>query len=404
MKRVVQFVSCMLSFTTAFGQWNDQNSTITNDLEDVYFINQNEGWAVGRQGKIVHTTNAGVTWAAQNSGTTYDLNKVHMYNASFGLAVGDHGTVLKYNGSSWTAGSSGTTQDLYSVYVIDASTGWIGGDWAIIKKTTNGGNSFSSENTSSLSNTFSDIFMFDATDGWAVGSTGAVWHYNGSSWVVQTTPESGGSGSQLHAISFSSPINGFFSGDDSKIYHYDGSSWSQYSASLPDNSFHVYDIQAINDNLAYAVTTPGFGGQGYILKFNGNTWETDYQYTGMNDELFSGVCFPTATKGYAVGAGGMIKSKGNGSSAGLEEASTLELTAYPNPFSDAFTLIYNLEIGSDVTITVCDVSGKALQIIENGNQQAGKNEVVIDGTSFSEGIYYVKIASATASATVRVSK
>src|SRR5688572_15775267 len=99
MKRVVQTAAFMLLLTPAFGQWNDQNSSVTNDLEDVYFINQNEGWAVGRQGKIVHTTNAGATWAAQNSGTTYDLNKVHMLNASFGLAVGEHGTVLKYNGS-----------------------------------------------------------------------------------------------------------------------------------------------------------------------------------------------------------------------------------------------------------------------------------------------------------------
>jgi photosystem II stability/assembly factor-like uncharacterized protein len=404
MKKIVQCAAFMLLLTPAFGQWSDQNSGISNDLEDVFFINQQEGWAVGRQGKIIHTTNAGATWTQQNSGTTSDLNKVHMVGANFGLAVGDDGAAVRYNGTSWSATSSGTSQDLYSVFFIDANTGWIGGDWAIIKKTTNGGTSFSAESTSSMSNTFSDIHMFSATDGWAVGSTGAVWRYNGSNWVTQTTPESGGTGSQLHAISFSSPTNGFFSGDDSKIYRWDGSSWTQYSTSLPDNSFHIYDVQVLSENLAYAVTTPGFGGEGFILKFDGNTWNTDYEYTGMNSELFSGVSFPAANKGYAVGAGGMIKTKGTAAAGIDENAELMALNAYPNPFAGEVTIGYTLREGNDVAITVSDISGKTLSTELLAHQGAGQHEFQFDGSALGNGIYYVKVVSGNSAATVRIVK
>jgi len=405
MKNLVQSAAFMLLISPAFGQWNNQNSSVTNDLEDIHFINNNEGWAVGRQGKIVHTTNAGVTWTEQNSGTTYDLNKVHMTGSDFGMAVGDHGTIVKYNGASWSAVSSGTSQDLYSVFFISETTGWIGGDWAIIKKTTNGGTSFSAESTSSLSNTFRDIHMISATDGWAVGSTGAVWHYDGSGWVTQTTPESGGTGSDLYSVSFSSASEGFFSGDDSKIYRYDGSSWSQYSTTLPDNSFHVYGIQSISGSLAYAVGAPGFGGQGYILKFNGTSWTTDYSYTGSGTELFTGVSFPSATKGYVTANTGMIKTKGSGATAELEEAAaSLELIAYPNPFAGNVTISYSLAEGADVTISVYDVSGKELSIVAFRGLTSGSQQYQFDGSDLSSGTYYVKVASEAAAATIRMVK
>lgn len=407
MKKVVQSAVFALLLTPAFGQWTDQSSGISNDLEAVHFINQNEGWAVGRQGKIVHTTNAGATWSLQNSGTTEDLNKVHMVNASFGVAVGDHGVAVKYNGSTWSALSTGTTRDLYGVFFLDATNGWISGDWAVIRKTTNGGSSFSAESTSALSNTFSDLHLFDASNGWAVGSTGAVWKYNGSSWNAVNTPYTGtGTGPKLYSVSFSSPTNGFATGESSTVLHYDGSSWSEHSTSLPDNSFHVYGVDVLSDNLAYAATTPGFGGQGYILKYNGTSWSTDYQYTGMNSELFTGISFPTANKGYAVGASGMIKTKGSGSqttSVDELDANAAGLHAYPNPFKDQVTIGYDLKTGGDVTVSLFDLSGKMLYS-ETMFSEAGNHQYEMDGAALPEGVYLVKLQTASDVATVTLVK
>jgi len=389
----------------AFGQWNDQNSTISNDLESVHFINASEGWAVGRQGKIVHTTNAGVTWAAQNSGTTNDLNKVQMLSATVGFAVGDAGTVVKYNGSTWSTATSGTSQDLYSVFFTDVNTGWIAGDYAIIKKTTNGGSSFSAESTSSLGNTFRDIYMFSATDGWAVGSTGSVFRYEGSGWNAFTNPYSGtGTGPTLYAISFSSPNNGFATGQNSAVIHFDGSAWTTYGTSLPDNTFHIYDVQTISNSLAYAVATPSLGGQGRILKYDGTNWNTDYTYAGIDSEIFKGVSFPTATKGYAVGSGGMIKTKGAATTASVDErAATISLGVFPNPVVDEATVAYSLNSGSDVTISLYDMSGKLLNS-ERMQQAAGDHEYKLNSSSLPNGMYFVKVLTSTGVETVSLIK
>lgn len=391
----------------AFGQWNDQNSGITNDLQAVHFINQNEGWAVGRQGKIVHTTNAGSTWTSQNSGTTKDLNNVHMVNSTFGVAVGDAGTTVKYNGTTWTTLTSGTSQDLYSVFFTDVNTGWIGGDYAIIKKTTNAGASFAPENTTSLANTFRDIHMFSATEGWAVGSTGSVFKYNGSSWNAFTNPYTGtGTGPNLYSVSFSSPTNGFATGQNSSVIHFDGTSWSTQGTSLSNNSYHVYGVQAINDNLAYAVTAAGLGGDGTIIKYDGSNWTTDYSYSGMYAEAFMGVSFPTATKGYAVGGEGMIKTKGTGGSTtsiAEETANNIALNAYPNPFEGNVTVDYNLQEGSDVTISICDISGKVLSS-ESFSKTPGNHAYVFDGAALSGGMYFVKVATGKSVATVTLAK
>lgn len=406
MKKAVQSAICALFLSPAFGQWVDQDSGIQNDLESVYFVSQNEGWAVGRQGKIIHTTNGGTTWTQQNSGTTKDLNKVHMLNATFGVAVGDQGTAVKYNGTTWTTITSGTSQDLYSVYFTDVNTGWIAGDYAIIKKTTNGGASFTAESTTSLASTFYDIKMTSATEGWAVGSTGNVWKYNGSGWNNVTTPYTGtGTGPDLYSVSFSSADNGFATGRASSIIYFDGTSWTTQGTTLPDNTYRIHGVHTLNDNLAYAASSPGLGGAGYILKFNGSVWTTDYSYSGIDSELFKAVHFPTASKGYVVGYGGIVKSKTTGGSTASigENEGNIALNVYPNPFDAQATLSYALESAGEVSVGIYDINGKLLHS-ELLQRSAGNHEHKIDGTTLSTGVYYLRVSTSTGTATTMLLK
>jgi hypothetical protein len=52
---------------------------------------------VGDSGKIVATSNGGVTWAQQTSGVTNFLRCTHFVSNSVGWAVGDGGTILKFS-------------------------------------------------------------------------------------------------------------------------------------------------------------------------------------------------------------------------------------------------------------------------------------------------------------------
>jgi hypothetical protein len=53
------------------------------------------GYAVGDQGTILKTSDAGMNWLPQQSGTTFRLNKVHFKDFDFGFAVGENGIILK---------------------------------------------------------------------------------------------------------------------------------------------------------------------------------------------------------------------------------------------------------------------------------------------------------------------
>ncbi len=76
--------------------WREQKTNINADLNDVCFISTAEGWAVGDEGKILHTQTGGNVWVSEKSDTNYRLEKV-FFNGRKGWAVGFGGTILNFN-------------------------------------------------------------------------------------------------------------------------------------------------------------------------------------------------------------------------------------------------------------------------------------------------------------------
>ena len=79
--------------------WTQQASAY-NVLYDVAFIDSYIGAAVGFGGKILRTTNGGITWFSQNSGTYADLFGVALADVNTEIAVGrdnyGYGIILNY--------------------------------------------------------------------------------------------------------------------------------------------------------------------------------------------------------------------------------------------------------------------------------------------------------------------
>ncbi len=57
-------------------------------LRAVHFIDAKEGWAVGDEGVVLHTIDAGRTWQPQASGTRASLRSVHFHDDNHGWAAG----------------------------------------------------------------------------------------------------------------------------------------------------------------------------------------------------------------------------------------------------------------------------------------------------------------------------
>ncbi|MCC6701407.1 MAG: hypothetical protein IT221_07780 [Fluviicola sp.] len=77
--------------------WDAQNSgsNITT-FNDVFFVSETTGWAVGTSGQILHTTDGGTTWANQFADVVVAsaLNGVCFTSETDGWIVGNNGVLL----------------------------------------------------------------------------------------------------------------------------------------------------------------------------------------------------------------------------------------------------------------------------------------------------------------------
>jgi photosystem II stability/assembly factor-like uncharacterized protein len=159
--------------TTDGSTWNSQTSGTGQSLESVSFVNASDGWAVGKRGVILNTTNGGTTWTPQTSGTSRELDGVVFADSLHGYAVGQNGVILSTSdgGATWIAQTSHTSQNLESVSTIfdgavaydDTGSGVVlaTGDYndaiavgknGVIRMTTNGGATWTISNSGTKQN------------------------------------------------------------------------------------------------------------------------------------------------------------------------------------------------------------------------------------------------------------
>jgi len=77
------------------------------------------------------------------------------------------------------------------------------------------------------------------------------------------------------------------------------------------------------------------------------------------------------------------------SAASLPES--YSLAAYPNPFNDAVTIVYELPRTVEVNLRIVDILGREVTTLANNRQIAGKHEVTWNAANLSSGIYFVHL-------------
>ena len=124
--------------TTDGGQtWLDQPTNIPDILEDIFFVDANNGWAVGENGIVLHTTNGGDRWDIQTSGTEEKLLSVSFADNAVGWAAGG-GLGVSVILHTTDGGATWETQTIddpiiskvpaNSVFVLDANNVWVTGN------------------------------------------------------------------------------------------------------------------------------------------------------------------------------------------------------------------------------------------------------------------------------------
>ena len=398
MKKITIFLTILIAIAiTALtnhrvqAQWATQNSTTTDTLSSVFFVDANIGYvngAIQDFGEFNHillkTINGGSTW------TNLNFNNVgfsiYFTDASTGYMAGID-TIFKTinGGANWTKYPLGLgTVIIMDIYFFNASVGYAtawdyNSNTTYMLHTTDAGASWISVAGGVAGGQLNGLFCTSATTCYAVGWNGSghgVYKTTdgGNVWTFLSDP-SGDCGS----IYFTSATNGVVVGG-----HY------IYQTTDGGNSWNPVYNNSTNGpaTVCFADANNGFavGKSGTIVNTTdgGATWNPMSSPT-TND--LSNVNFPTATTGYAVGnTGTIIKFTGL---VGIEDNNYHSaISIFPNPASDIVTLNINRKSNEAFTLNIYNVIGT---LVKSATMKQNQQQINIG--DLCNGIYMVTIKS-----------
>lgn len=144
----------------------------------VYFVTNDNGWIVGKNGSIRKSTDGGESWISNTSGTSNDLNSIKFFDSNLGMCVGDAGTVLLSTdgGENWITQNLGTTEALTAIGFTNSTTIWVSGSNGTILNTTDLGDHWIYYGAVTTNN-LNSICFINENVGWIGGIDGTIFRY-----------------------------------------------------------------------------------------------------------------------------------------------------------------------------------------------------------------------------------
>ena len=254
-------------------------------------------------------------WQNLNSGTTRNLKGLYFLNEQVGWVCGEGGLIKKTTdgGNSWFIQRDGGNH-LYNIQFVDENIGFAlgGGDppptSPILLKTTDGGNSWTVLNTTSPY-TLVGLFFINAQVGWVTGYYGTIRKTTdgGQTWTTQTSP----GGYWFHDIQFINENVGWICGEGSRIHKTTDGGKNWVSQDNHGYSYaHWVKLSIIDENNLFIVGYMGSGGGKIINTTNsGIIWTVVYD---NNADAYSCVNFVNNNLGWVSSWYGNILVSTNG--------------------------------------------------------------------------------------------
>lgn len=251
--------------------WLHQDANTSRSLQDVNFVDENNGWAVGFShntdtdtfATILETNDGGTNWMAEDSIYGYRLNKVEFLDATTALAVGSNGLIVK--STDWSsAKESGVAVELFGLDVLDANTAYACGQSGVILKSTDAGESWT-QLSSGTDQSLLSIDMVNSNVGYACGNLGTVVKTTdgGENWEILELPRH--SASVYKSIGFSSTETGWITGVFGYIMHTadGGETWYRQLEGFSESTLN--DIFILDSSHAWIV-----GNASIVLELGSN--------------------------------------------------------------------------------------------------------------------------------------
>ena len=116
--------------------WHQAKVPVSSDLVAVSFPTPQQGWAVGHDGVVLHSTDAGASWTKQLDGRTVGERMVAYYKARPGEEA------AKWVAEAERFAAQGAENPFLDVWFADDKTGFVVGAFNLILRTVDGGKSW----------------------------------------------------------------------------------------------------------------------------------------------------------------------------------------------------------------------------------------------------------------------
>jgi hypothetical protein len=82
----------------------------------------------------------------------------------------------------------------------------------------------------------------------------------------------------------------------------------------------------------------------------------------------------------------------------------IDISGYPNPVNDYYSLAVNIKNKSDVKVQLFDVTGRLKQEVIERNLNTGNHDFKIPLKDFAKGIYFLKVTTEEGQNTIKLIK
>ncbi len=378
----------------------DEDNPTNDDIYDICFIDSNKMFGVTDAGSIIKSNDHGLTWNEAANIGQHRLNAVKFLNSNIGIAAGNSGKIFytSNGGNNWINKTLSSNKDINDICFTDNGNIFLCGEKGLVIKASNYSGSFSVKYLDTNVSLKSVKFV-NSNTGFATGTSGTIYKTtnNGNAWNrIQLN-----SNYNFNKIAKDFNNNMFIVGKNGICLRSsnNGNNWQSLNTNVNVN---LNDLFVKDSTSLYAA-----GDRGTILfsSDKGNTWEK--QITERTENLHS-IKFNNNDIGIASGDDNVFLRSSLGESTDysptdnsislmtdskekVEPNSSYLKENYPNPFNPSTQISYFLSTSSNVEISVYDISGKLIQILENGNKDAGINSVTFNASNLSSGIYFYRI-------------
>ena len=392
------------------GVWISQNTSFANTstgIRNISIVDENIVWASGYNGTgdgenyqvFTKTTNGGSSWTSGNinlGDTDLGIAMVSAISSTTAWAVG-YPTVAGDIGGIWKTTNGGTTwsrQDSASynstgsftnvVHFWDENYGFaqgdpIGGEYELYI-TSDGGDNWESVPGANIPNPGGGEYGYVGQieivgdNVWFTTNSTSLYHSTdrGNNWQAYQCPVDDFSGD---AISFSDANNGIIVSGTNVYRTYDsGENWTQIDPNGPVNTIGVCYIEGTDTLFSTSQS-------GSSQSFDGGlTWNP------IDNEVFLGVEFINSTTGWAGSFNGDLTGgvwKWSDFSLSQDEISNeSNFKIYPNPVNN----ILYINSANEINSIVYDITGK--EVLKSNSKNINLEEL-------SKGIYIIKIRDLT---------